>query len=273
MTEGERDRHRTRPAYSPALRQKIVELTRAGGNAASLARELKPTENTIRNWVAQADRNATEAFGFMKTQEDRHTITTVTRVLWTSRSGYFAWVNRRPCRRSEEDSELSRRTRAIHEQSRGTYGVPRIHTELCDSGIHVGRKRVARLMREKGLRGVSRRKGSAKSVGDKVALVATYLVKGEFRAQRPNQLWVADITSVPTRAGFFRWRWCWTPGVIGWSDAPSPLTCVWSGCWPLWRWPSLVATLEPLSTIPIRAANTPLWRSASAVGRPASARR
>jgi putative transposase len=117
---------------------------------------------------------------------------------------------------------LSRRIRDIHEQSMGTYGAPRIHAELCDSGIHVGRKRVARLMRGNGIRGVCRRKWTTTTVRDRVAVVAPDLVKRDFRAQRPNQLWVADITYVPTWAGFLYVAVvldAWSRRVVGWSFA------------------------------------------------------
>jgi len=158
----------------------------------------------------------------MKAQEHRHSIVTMTRVLGASRSGYYAWASRRPCRRSAEDAELSRRIRDIHEQSRGTYGAPRIHAELCDCGIHVGRKRVARLMRGNGIRGVCRRKWTTTTVRDRAAVVAPDLVKRDFRAQRPNQLWVADITYVPTWAGFLYVAVvldAWSRRVVGWAFA------------------------------------------------------
>ncbi len=76
------------------------------------------------------------------------------RVLDVSRSGYYAWLKRAPSARDEEDDRLKERIREIHRQSRGTYGVPRIHAELKEDDERVGRKRIARLMREEGLRGV-----------------------------------------------------------------------------------------------------------------------
>ena len=80
------------------------------------------------------------------------------RVLGVSPSGYYAWRSREPSKHSQRDHELTERIAAIHEASRGTYGMPRIHAELVEDGEHVGRKRVARLMRAAGLEGVSRRK-------------------------------------------------------------------------------------------------------------------
>jgi putative transposase len=88
------------------------------------------------------------------------------RVLGVSPSGYYAWVNREPSARARKDAELSEKIRSYHQASRGTYGVPRIHADLADEGIRVGRKRVARLMRAAGLQGVSRRKGPRTTVRD-----------------------------------------------------------------------------------------------------------
>jgi putative transposase len=158
----------------------------------------------------------------MKDQEDRFSITTMSRVLGVSRSGFYAWEGRRPSRRACEDAELGQRIRGIHEQSRGTYGAPRIHAELASGGTRIGCKRVARLMREKGLRGVSRRKWTTTTVRDPTAVVAPDLVRRDFRAQGPNQLWVADITYVPTWARFLYVAVVldvWSRRVVGWAFA------------------------------------------------------
>ena len=119
----------------------------------------------------------------MKAQEDRYSITTMSRLLEVSRSGFYAWAGRRPSRRVREDAELGQCIRNIHEQSLVTYGAPRIHAELNASGTHVGRKRVARLMRGNGIRGVSRRTWTTTTVRDRTAVVAPDLVKRDFQAQ------------------------------------------------------------------------------------------
>ena len=158
----------------------------------------------------------------MKAQEDRHTIAMMSRVLEVSRSGFYAWTSRRPSRRAREDSELGQRIQNIHEESRGTYGAPRIYAELADSGTHVGRKRVARLMRGNGIRGVCRRKWTTTTVRDRATVVAPDLVKRQFQANGPNQLWVADITYVPTWAGFLYVAVVldvWSRRVVGWAFA------------------------------------------------------
>ena len=94
----------------------------------------------------------------MKAHQAAHSISTLCRVLEVSASGYYAWTSRAPSRRSVEDVRLLELIRTFHRASRGTYGTPRIHRDLRATGIRVGRKRVARLLKQAGLRGVSRRK-------------------------------------------------------------------------------------------------------------------
>jgi putative transposase len=124
------------------------------------------------------------------------------RVLDVSASGYYAWQKRPASRRAQEDETLLRAIRTAHAASRGTYGVPRLHEELRAAGVRVARKRIARLMRGAGLRGVSRRRFVATTQRDARQRPAPDLVQRCFRAERPNQLWVADITYIPTLAGF-----------------------------------------------------------------------
>jgi len=97
---------------------------------------------------------------------------------------------------------LWERIKAIHARSRGTYGSPRIHAELKADGVKVGHNRVARLMRETGIEGVSRRRRWNTTKRDPEAQPAADLVEREFRSDAPDRLWVADITYVPSQAGF-----------------------------------------------------------------------
>jgi putative transposase len=130
-------------------------------------------------------RDATETFAYMKTQQDRFPVRMMSRVLGVSRSAFYGWTTWRPSLRACEDAYLGQLIQGIHQLSRGTYGTPRIHAELSASGKHVGRKRIARLMREKGLRGVSRRKWTTTTVRDRAVTAAPDLVKRDFRAQGP----------------------------------------------------------------------------------------
>jgi putative transposase len=125
------------------------------------------------------------------------------RVLGVSTSGYYAWLKRDLSNRNREDAELMVLIEKIHKKSHGTYGAPRIHAELRKMhDVHVGKKRVARLMKEAGLQGVSRRKFVTTTVRAPRVRPAPDLVDRMFVASRPNVLWVADITYVPTAQGF-----------------------------------------------------------------------
>lgn len=142
------------------------------------------------------------------------------RVLEVSASGYYAWRGRMISVRSQEDETLRRQIRAIHERSRRTYGSPRIHAELKEQGTRVGRKRVARLMRESCLAGVSRRRSVRTTRRDPAARPAPDLVDRKFAASGPNQLWVADITYIPTLVGFLYLAVVldvWSRKIVGWA--------------------------------------------------------
>jgi len=123
------------------------------------------------------------------------------RILGVSPSGYYAWCQRSPSRRRIEDEKLTLMIKEWHARSRGTYGSPRILEDLREQGRRVGCKRVARLMRAAGLRGVSRRKWITTTIRDVRVRPAEDLVHRRFVATAPDQLWVADITHIPTWAG------------------------------------------------------------------------
>ena len=150
-------------------------------------------------------------------------VRTMCRVLEVSSSGYYAWLKRDPSARSLADAELLEQIREIYEWSDGTYGSPRIHEELRKAqGIRVGVKRVARLMVNAGLEGVSRRRGTKTTVRGEDARPAPDLVDRDFRATGPDQLWVADITYIPTWAGFLYLAVVldvWSRRVVGWAMA------------------------------------------------------
>ena len=127
---------------------------------------------------------------------------TLCRLLGVSRSGSYAWRTRPPSARACANQELTRQIQAVHEQSRGTYGAPRIWAELRDRGVVCSRKRVARLLCLAGLPGCHRRKGPAASRRTPGPPPAPDLVQRQFTAAAPDRWGVADITSVPTWAGF-----------------------------------------------------------------------
>ena len=158
----------------------------------------------------------------MKADQAVHRVTTMCRVLGVSASGYYAWRSRRRSRRATADARLLEHIRTAHQASRGTYGAPRIHRELRAAGVRVGRKRVARLMRAAGVHGVSRRKAPRTTVRAEHARPAPDLVQRVFQATGPNQLWVADITYVPTSTRFLYLAVVldvWSRRIVGWAMA------------------------------------------------------
>ena len=159
----------------------------------------------------------------MSDHQADYPIATMCRVLGVSSSGYHAWVKRRPSRRAETDAVLIAAIRVAHTASRGTYGAPRVHAELAAKGISVGCKRVARLMTQAGLAGVSRRKFVVTTVKDG-GRQAPDLVERNFTAEAPDRLWVADITYIPTWAGFLYLAVvldAFSRRIVGWSMATS----------------------------------------------------
>jgi putative transposase len=147
-------------------------------------------------------------------------VRTMCRVLKVSASGYYAWRKRPPSPRSLADSALKTQIRSIHEHSRCTYGSPRVHAELVAQQRPVSRKRVARLMREERLCGASRRRFVVTTQRDRDARPAPDLVERNFAVTEPNQLWVADITYIPTWAGFLYLAIvldAFSRRVVGWS--------------------------------------------------------
>jgi putative transposase len=150
-----------------------------------------------------------------------HSVRTMCRLLGVSASGFYAWRKRPLSQRAQSDAELTKRILAIHERSRATYGVPRVHAELAADGVFVGKKRVARLMKAAKLEGVSRRRKHGR-VSRSKEQVAPDLVDRNFVATAPDQLWVADITYVPCWTG---WLYlsvvldAWSRRIVGWSTA------------------------------------------------------
>jgi putative transposase len=151
----------------------------------------------------------------------RYPTAVMCRILGVSPSGYYAWVKRPTSTRALTDAALTAEIGAAHAASKGTYGAPRLRIDLAEAGIRVSRKRVARLMRDAGLAGVSRRKRTVTTVRDG-ARQAPDLIDRNFTADQPNMLWVADITYIPTWAGFLYLAVvldAFSRRIVGWSMA------------------------------------------------------
>lgn len=139
----------------------------------------------------------------MKANQATYPVRVMCRLLGVSASGFYAWDERPLCRRAIQDIALTAKIHGIHRVSRECYGAPRIHAELAlEHAIHVGRKRVARLMRAAGLRGVSRRRFVRTTTADIHAVLPPDLVDRNFRIGELDRLWVADITYIATWTGF-----------------------------------------------------------------------
>jgi transposase InsO family protein len=124
------------------------------------------------------------------------------RVFEVSRSGYYRWSKRRPSRRELDNQRLDALIREIYADNKGRYGSPRISRELGDRGLRVGKNRVARRMRQAGLRSKVRRKYRVTTDSKHHFPVAPNLLQRNFTAAAPNQAWVSDITYLATRSGW-----------------------------------------------------------------------
>lgn len=143
-------------------------------------------------------------YRLIEAEKAERPISRLCRVLGVTRQGFYAWRRRGPSLLRLGDEELKRLIVTIYDGSLQTYGAPRVQLDLRDDhDVHVGRKRVARLMRELELQGVSRRgKKRRTTVADEKAPPAPDLVERRFEADAPNRLWLADITYVPTLEGY-----------------------------------------------------------------------
>jgi putative transposase len=162
-------------------------------------------------------------FIFIDREKALYDVTVLCSLLKVSRSGFYAWLSRPKSTRAMADEVLTVKIRAAFEANRKVYGSPRIHRELADDDVHVGRKRVARLMKAADIVGCHRRKRSYSITRqDPQAETAPDLVDRKFVSTEPNQLWVADVTYVPTVQGWL-YLACVTDVfsrmVLGWSMA------------------------------------------------------
>lgn len=142
-------------------------------------------------------------YQFIADYREEFEITVMCRVLAVSRSGYYAWRKRPPSARKMADQALSQQIKDIHQQSRQTYGSPRIQAELAENGVNCGTKRVARLMRDEELFAKQHRKFRVSTTDSAHPYpVAPNLLDQDFSASRPNEKWLTDITYIPTAEGW-----------------------------------------------------------------------
>ena len=141
-----------------------------------------------------------------------------------SRSGYYAWLRRPESQRSQENKQLVEQIKDIHQQSRQTYGSPRVHDELGDLGVNCSENRVARLMRQHGIAAEKKRKFIRTTDSNHQLPVAPNRLNQHFEVEKPDRIWTADITYIWTGQG---WLYLaivldlFSRRIVGWSMAPS----------------------------------------------------
>jgi putative transposase len=161
-------------------------------------------------------------FRLIEAKKAQHPVSGLCAVLGVSRAGYYAWTKRPPSQRRRRDGELLGAIRAVHADSKATYGWPRIHAELRHRGERVSRKRVARLMREAGLSGMVRWRKGRTTIRVPGVATAPDLVRRDFAPAAPNRLWVADLTEIATWEGKLYLAVvvdCFSRRCVGWAMA------------------------------------------------------
>jgi putative transposase len=166
-------------------------------------------------------------YACIRAHEGEFEIALMCRVLQVSRSGFYAWKKRPASRRAHKDEEILAVVQSVHEESQERYGSPRVHRELRNQGVRTSRKRVARLMRRQGLRGRPRRKFCRTTDSNHAQPIAPNLLERQFAPESvadTDRVWVADITYLPTREGWFYLAVILdlaSRSVVGWSMANS----------------------------------------------------
>ena len=135
-------------------------------------------------------------FAFVHGEKAHHAVRRLCSVLQVTPSGYYAWAHRGPSAQQRDNDRLKVRIRAIHTASCGTYGSPRIHEQLRQDGVPVGRARVARLLQDMGLIGLPLKRHRCTTDSDHQRPVAPNVLARAFDAAHPNERWSTDITYV-----------------------------------------------------------------------------
>ena len=141
-------------------------------------------------------------FAVIEQHRDRYPVAVMCDAMEVSPSGYYAWRSRPESARRREDRRLKVMIRSVFKESRETYGSPRIHDELRDQGIRCGRKRVARLLNEEGLRPKKARRFRRTTIAAAEHPKAKNVLDRKFSVESPDAAWVGDITYLWTREGW-----------------------------------------------------------------------
>jgi putative transposase len=148
-------------------------------------------------------------FEFIHAEKALYPLTVLCAVLSVSRSGYYRWMHRKPSMRERREQERRRQIRAIHIQSLGRYGSPRVWAVLRRMGEVITEKTVAKLMRKDGLFARPKRKHKVSTDSRKTERIAPNLLQRDFTATGPNQVWVTDVKAIWTLCG-----WCYLAAIL-----------------------------------------------------------
>ncbi|MGI5241103.1 IS3 family transposase [Dactylosporangium sp. CA-139066] len=185
-----------------SVADKDAEIARLRAEVA----ELRVEKEILRKAAAyfQGDGSVTSRFQFISTHRAVYGVKRLCRLLAVSRSGFYRWIAAEPDRRAraEAEDELADQIAAVHTESSGTYGSPRVTAELHAQGVRVNRKRVERVMRQRGIAGKHLRRRRRTTIPDPAAAPVTDLLRRDFTATAPDQRWCGDITYLRVGAGW-----------------------------------------------------------------------
>ena len=162
-------------------------------------------------------------FGWIDAEKAQWPVTKMCKALKVSPSGYYAWCKRPPSKRTRDDERLRLLVEQSHRASRNNYGSPRVHRDLVAWGERVSRKRVIRLMRERGLEGKVRRRWVTTTDSQHDRPVASNVLAQNFAAAAPNQRWAGDVTYLRTPDGWIYLAVIldlFSRRVVGWALSP-----------------------------------------------------
>ena len=198
VRQAEYDTGRRTGGLTTAERQRLVALEKENREL----RRANDPESSPGFLRAGARPAVQEAVTFIADHQERFGVEPVCRTLRVARSTYYAARTRPPSRRAREDAALKPQLEQVHAGNFGVYGARKLWRQLRREGVAVGRDRVARLMAELGLARAVRGKVKRTTIAAAVAARPADLVERRFTAPAPNRLWVADLTYIPTWAGF-----------------------------------------------------------------------
>jgi len=202
--------HISRRSFTDEFKREAVLLCETSGRSIrEIAEDLGVGLSTLTRWKAQhveadllSGPHQDQVKELTRLRKENQSVDRMCKILKVSSSGYYAWKHRPPSNRQREDMVLLANIRSMFACSNQTYGSPRMHAELKDAGFNVGRHRVARLMRENGLKGFQKRHFKSTTNSNHAKYVAPNLLDQDFECEAPNQKWGVDISYIWTREGW-----------------------------------------------------------------------